>query len=121
VRRLLAIVLALPKGCGTNAAPPPPPPEALPVTSATTPPVWTPPDPGGPLPSATPTSPELVKARQLAQAGDHKRLRAMLEKRVRAGKGTREEAAMLMDACVALRDRACVEAVRARHPDLAEP
>jgi hypothetical protein len=121
VRRLFALALALPKGCAPSSSAPEPPPPPSPVTSATTPPVWTPPDPGGPLPSATPApNPELVKARQLAQAGDHKRVRTMLEKKVRAGKGTREEAAMLMDACVALRDKACVEAVHARHPDLAE-
>jgi hypothetical protein len=101
-----------------------PPPPPVPVTSATTPPIWAPPDTGGPLPtpapppSATNTNPDLVKARQLAATNDHKKIRTLLEKKVRAGKGSSEEAAILMTSCLALKDKACADAVKAKHPEL---
>jgi hypothetical protein len=128
---IIAFGPAIPESCGrlsgkgaqpsatTTAQPPAPP--SLPVTSSTTPPVWAPPDPGGPLPSALPVSPDLAKARAFAQAGDSKKVRALLEKKVKGGKGSREEATLLLDACAALRDKACVEAVKAKHPEVAAP
>jgi hypothetical protein len=63
-------------------------------------------------------SPELAKARLLAQAGEHKKVRALLEKKVKAGKGSREEAALLMESCTALRDKACIDIVKAKHPEV---
>ncbi|MDF2693277.1 MAG: hypothetical protein K0S65_1660, partial [Labilithrix sp.] len=68
-----------------------------------------------------PVNPDLAKARVLAQAGDHKKIRALLEKKVRTGKGNKEEAAILMDSCIALRDKACMDAVKAKHPEVDGP
>jgi hypothetical protein len=127
---LLAFVMVMmPEACakmlGRSDAPrsaPEPAPPPLPVTSATTPPIWTPPAPEVPQPTpAAPVSPELAKARVFAQAGDHKKVRALLEKKLKAGKANREEAALLMEACSALRDRACTEAVKAKHPEVDSP
>lgn len=112
------------KGTATtkSATPPPPPPPPVPVTSATAPPIWSPPDTGGPPPTPPPpVPPELAKARVLAQAGDHKKVRALLEKKVKAGKGSREEAALLMESCIALRDKPCMDAVKAKHPEVDGP
>lgn len=121
------IVLApgLPDACGralgkgnepsTSA----PPPVTTPTTSATAPPVWAPPETAAPPPTAAPpVSPELAKARALAQAGETKKVRALLEKKVKSGKSSREEAALLLEACLALRDKACVEMVKSKHPEL---
>lgn len=121
---LVALVLApaLPAKCGRAAKSEEPPPTAtavVPVTSATTPPVWTPPPDTNSPPSVTaPANPELAKARAAAQAGDSKKVRALLEKKVRGGKGNKEEATLLIDACAALRDKACAEAVKAKHPEV---
>lgn len=109
-----------------EAAPPPaapePPPPPAPITSATTPPIWTPPDPGGPLPapaaSAAAVGPDLAKARALASAGEHKKVRSLLEKKVKSGKASEEEAAVLFESCTTLKDKTCVELVRAKHPEL---
>ena len=106
-------------GAGTPAAsaelPPPPAP------TVTTPPIWAPPEAAAsPTPSASaPVGADLVRARTLAQAGDNKKVRALLEKKVRAGKASRDEASVLLDACVALRDKPCVEATRGKYPDAA--
>ncbi len=90
------------------------------VATPTAPPVWAPPDTGGPLPTPPPpapsVSPDAVKARALADSGEHKKVRALLEKKVKAGKGTNDEAAVLMESCIALRDKACIDAVKAKHP-----
>jgi hypothetical protein len=114
-----------PGGCGsapgTRQGTPPPASEARPALAPTTPPAWTSPDNAGPLAVPSPPAsinPELAKARASAQAGDSKKVRAALEKKLKAGKISQEEAALLADACVALRDRACVDAVRARFPEL---
>jgi hypothetical protein len=119
---MVALSSALPEGCGRRfgASKPQPAtsvePLPLPLTSATTPPVWAPPDTGG-LPAPPPNA-DLAKARALAQAGDSKKVRALLEKKVKAGKGSKEEAALLLQACIALRDKACVDAVKAKHPEV---
>jgi len=96
------------------------------VTSATTPPIWTPPEaPPANTGAATGTTPaanpDLVKARAAAEAKDHKKVRSLLEKRVRGGKGASDEEAQLVyRACVALKDRGCADAVKKSHPDLTE-
>jgi hypothetical protein len=133
---LIALVPALPESCAKilGITPPPPPPPvdvppapALPVTSATAPPVWSPPESSAPAPpvaasaSVSPSSDPLSRARAFAQAGEHKKVRAILEKRVKAGKASPEEAALLVDSCVALRDKACIETVRSKHPELNVP
>jgi len=104
-------------------ADPSPPPPPVPVTSATTPPVWRPPDTTPPLVGSgssapAPVSPELAKARAAEEAKDWKKLKSLLDKRVRAGKASTEEAQMLFDACTALKDKSCVEAVRAKYLDV---
>lgn len=97
-----------------NEPPPPPPPP-----STTTPPIFVPPELGGPQPSATPfASPELTKARVAAEAKDYKKVRAILEKKVKAGKSNREEGTLLLESCSALKDKPCVEACKKAHPEL---
>jgi hypothetical protein len=104
-----------------TAAPEPPPPPV--ITSATAPPIWTAPDPGGPLPApaasaAAAVGPDLAKARALASAGEHKKVRSLLEKKVKSGRASEEEAAVLLESCTVLKDKACVELVRTKHPEL---
>ncbi len=101
-----------------------PTPPPLPITSATAPPIWSPPDTGEPPPSPTPSAaanPDLTKARLFAQQGEHRKVRALLEKKVKAGKATQEEAAVLIEACTALKDKTCIAEVKAKHPDLEDP
>jgi hypothetical protein len=103
------------------AAPEPPPPPV--ITSATAPPIWTAPDPGGPLPTpaasaAAAVGPDLAKARAFASAGEHKKVRSLLEKKVKSGRASEEEAAVLLESCTVLKDKACVELVRTKHPEL---
>jgi hypothetical protein len=123
-----ALSLALaPKACTKK---PPPPPEAdfvppPPLPSATTPPIWAPPQgpATAPLTSASapppvpPASPELVKARAAADAREFKKVKTLLEKKVRAGKSTSEETQLVFRACVQLKDKACIDAVKAKHPE----
>jgi hypothetical protein len=130
----MAVALALmPEACAkllAKKAPatepePQPEPAPAPVTSATAPPIWAPPDnptgttAGANVPSASPppASPELVKARAAAGAKEWKKVRALLEKRVRAGRCAPEESQLVLRACAALKDKACVDAVKAKHPD----
>lgn len=138
---LIALAPTLPEGCakllgkGSNAAPKAsadPQPQPVAVTSGTppaqptvtAPPVWAPPDTGGPPPTPAPAAavpPDLAKARALSEAGDHKKVRALLEKKVKTGKASHEEASILMEACLILRDKACVDAIKAKHPDVEGP
>jgi hypothetical protein len=100
------------------------PPQPLP--SATTPPIWAPPQgPGTPPPVASGTtpppaptvSPELAKARAAADAKEWKKVKTLLEKKVRGGKGTGEENQLVFRACVQTKDKACVADVKAKHPE----
>lgn len=116
----------LPKAC-VKKPPPDPPidaplPPPVPVTSATTPPIWSPPTAATPTATTTttaapPPSPELVKARAAADAKDFKKVKSLLDKKVRGGKCAPEESQLLFRACVQLKDKACTEAVKAKHPD----
>ena len=95
--------------------PPPPPP----LPPASTPPIFVPPENGGPQPTAPPfASPELVKARVAAEAKDYKKVRALLEKKVKAGKSNREEGTLLLESCSVLKDKPCMEACKRAHPEL---
>lgn len=140
VALLLAFAPAMPEGCAklmgkTKANPsasaepprpaPTPAPAPIPVTSATAPPVWAPPDTGGtttaaptgsPSTSASAGAADLAKAREAAEHKEHKKVRTILEKKVKAGKGSPEEVELLLAACVALKDKACVDAAKAKHP-----
>jgi hypothetical protein len=130
----MAVALALmPEACAkllAKKAPvtepePLPEPAPVPVPSATAPPIWHPPDdpagttPGTNAPFAAPptASPELVKARAAAVAKEWKKVRTLLERRVRAGRCAPEESQLVFRACAALKDKACVDAVRAKHPE----
>jgi len=102
-------------GKGTPSAEPPPIPTPIPtpVTSSTTPPVWAPPDTAG-TSTGTPTKdppkdPDFVKAKDFAAKGDHKKVRALLEKKVKAGKASAEETELLLESCTALKDKICIE------------
>lgn len=107
-----------------EAEPAAPPATAVPITSATTPPIWHAPDRAeAPAPAsataAAPPSPELVKARVAAEQKDFKKVRTLLEKKVlRAGvgKSVPEESQLVYQACVHVKDKTCAEAVKARHP-----
>ncbi len=115
----------LPKACAKKPLDPPidaPLPPPIPVTSATTPPIWAPPTATTPTASTTataalPPSAELLKARAAADAKDFKKVKSILDKKVRGGKCAPEESQLLFRACSQLKDKACVEAVRAKHPD----
>jgi hypothetical protein len=126
---VMAVMLAvLPPACAKlfGTAPPPaddfPPPPPPPIVSATAPPAWSPPDPGtasssagGPPPDRP--SADLVKARTAADAKDFKKVRALLEKKVRGGKCAPEESQLVFHACTALKDKVCADAVKAKHGD----
>ena len=106
-----------PPPADTEVAPPPPP-----ITSATTPPAWRPPEPpssaGTPAPrDPPPPSADLLKARAAADMKDFKKVRALLEKKVRGGRCAPEEAQLVFRACTALKDKPCVAEVKAKHPD----
>lgn len=58
-----------------------------------------------------------MRARAAAEAKEFKKVRALLEKKVRAGKSTPEEAQLVFRACVQLKDKACIDAVKAKHPE----
>ena len=124
---LAAALALLPPACAklTGKAPPPveseaPPPP--PITSATTPPAWRPPEPVtfasmAPTAKDPPVSADLVKARAAAEARDFKKVRALLEKKVRAGKCAPEESQLVFRACTALKDKPCIAEVKAKHAD----
>lgn len=107
-----------PPPADTEVAPPPPP-----ITSATTPPAWRPPEPpssaSAPPPPRDPPPPsaDLLKARAAADTKDFKKVRALLEKKVRGGRCAPEEAQLVFRACTALKDKPCAAEVKAKHAD----
>ena len=117
------LVAALPPQCekllGQKAAAsqdaPPPPPPTVPVPSATTPPIYTPPDLGTGSATSTATapavSPEYTQAKAAAAASppNWKKVKSLLEKKAKAGKASSDEKELLASACQALRDRTCLE------------
>ena len=117
MKRALAALLAL--GPCTKSEPPVPTDPPPPITSATTPPIWQPPEPVASASVAVvPTSVDLPKARAAAEQKDWKKVRALLEKKVRAGKALPEEAQLTLDACIAAKDKACADGVHAKYPEL---
>jgi hypothetical protein len=122
---VLALAL-LPKACAKKPPPDPPIeaplPPPIPVTSATTPPIWAPPTATTPAATTSTTSapapsPELVKARAASDAKDFKKVKSLLDKKVRGGKCAPEESQLLFRACAQLKDKACTDAVKAKHPE----
>jgi hypothetical protein len=103
------------------ATTPDPVPTPVPVTSATTPPVFTAAD-TAPLPppsgSAIPPSADLAKAKAAADARDFKKVKTILEKKARLGKVSTEEAQLCLDACVATKDKPCITDIKAKYPAL---
>lgn len=129
---VMAVMLAvLPPACAKllGQAPPPPvddfpAPPPPPIVSATAPPAWHPPDPPpGPAASTTSAgvsvapSADLVKARTAADAKDFKKVRSLLEKKVRGGRCAPEESQLVFHACTVLKDKVCADAVKAKHAD----
>jgi hypothetical protein len=104
----------------STTAPPDPTPTPLPVTSATTPPVFTVDTSPPPTITSTtpPPSPDLARARVFHAAGEHKKVKALLEKKARAGKVSPEEAQICLQSCLATKDKACVDGIRAKYPNL---
>lgn len=126
----VAVLAALPPQCAkmmgqkpaASAQPDPAPtPTPVVITSATTPPIWHPPEPPAPAgaasgaASAAPSNVDLAKAKAAAEAKDFKKVRSLLEKKVKGGKSSTEEAELLAEACQQLKDKACLEAVKKAH------
>lgn len=106
------------KGAAASASaepttPPPPPP---PPPSATTPPIWAPPETNpGPATSVphkpTPSELETQAAKTALEKKKYKDARAILEKKVKAGTATSEDLGMLKEACEKLKDAKCLAAL----------
>ncbi|MFO0742583.1 MAG: hypothetical protein U0270_42310 [Labilithrix sp.] len=113
-----ARILGQPTGQALPVEPPPP----IPSVTATAPPTYQQPEPPLPPSSAKPdaVSPELAKAREANDKKDYKKVKTILEKKVKAGKGNREETQLLMDACTILQDKACKDMVRKANPNVVE-
>ncbi len=133
---LAALVLEAPAGCSAlleraRAGARPKETATAPTTSAsavpksraapvrTAPPVWMPPVPPFELPppadpdASTPLSAEMKKALEAFEAGEHKKVKTLLEKKVRGGKGTVDEAKLLAASCTSLKDKPCTDAASA--------
>lgn len=120
----VAVMGLMPDACAKLMKKSPPPevdaPPVIPSVTATAPPTYQPPEPPG-LPAPAPvTSPELTKAKEASDKKDYRKVKALLEKKVKAGKANREEAELLMDACSILRDKVCTDMVKKAHPEVAE-
>jgi pSer/pThr/pTyr-binding forkhead associated (FHA) protein len=74
--------------------------------------------PPHPTPKAAPPSKALEEAQAAALRGDPQTVRSLLEKRVRDGKASLDEARLVRAACKQMGDKACSEDVKARYPDL---
>jgi hypothetical protein len=111
--------LAGPKASASAEQPPPPPPPP-PVSAPTAPPIWTPPDgvttaaPATATPAAVDAGPpsELALARAASEKKDYKRVKLLLDKKVRSGRGSSEEIQLLRDACERTKDKACLDAIK---------
>jgi hypothetical protein len=117
------MVAVLPPACAkllNKDAPPPADPliptaPSVPITSATTPPVWRPPDTAtAPTTSGSglPPPSDAAKARAAADAKDWKKVKQLLEKKMKSGKATSEEIGILSEACAATKDKACLADIK---------
>ena len=111
------------KSAGATDPPPPPPPPPPPDSAGPSapPPIWQPPEP----PTTATTSSAKVdagppsdsdQAKAALDKKDYKKVRTILAKKVEAGKGSPEEANMLIEACTKLKDKACVEKAKNAPP-----
>lgn len=118
-----AVLGLMPEACTKITGRPAPTPTTDPVpvipsTPAVPPPTFAAPD-YGPAPAPAPAaSPELVKAREANAKNDFKKVRTILTPKVKGGKSTRDEAQLLGEACVNLRDKACMDLVKKQHPEV---
>lgn len=113
----------LKKAPATTASAEPAPPPPPPPSTATAPPIWTPPegatpaaatvDAGAAVPSS---SNEYALARAAADKKDWKKVKSLLDKRVKSGRATSEEIELLHDACEKSRDKACLESLKKLAP-----
>jgi hypothetical protein len=124
---LIALVGLMPQECSKILGKPPPaptqtdPPPFVPSAAPTPPPTFVQPDQGGPLPGPAPLpgpvqNPDLAKARAAVDAKDYKKVKQILAPKVKAGKASKEESQILLDACGNLKDKACVDMVRKAQP-----
>ncbi len=97
----------------------PPDPQPVPVTSATTPPVFTVDQGPPPVPSSGPPS-DLQQAQAAADAKNYEKVKTILEKKTRAGKSSDAEAKLCLDACTQTKDKSCVKAIKAKYPSLVQ-
>ena len=126
----VAVLALMPEQCArmlgsSPSQPQTAPPPVLPSATATTPPTYQPPEPAGlPPPTSAPPpgqSPEYVKAKEASDKKDYKKVKAALEKKVKVSKSTPEEAQLLYDACIAMKDKACTDMVHKAHPEIGPP
>lgn len=100
---------------------PPPPVAPPPPPSVTAPPEETP-APSASASAGAPDKPALPsdydRARAAAKRGEVGKVRHILEIKVRAGRGSLEEARLLAGVCKAHRDTACWQDVKAKYPSL---
>ncbi len=102
-------------------APPPPPP---PPSTATAPPIWTPPEAATPAVATTASgaatgagsSSEYALAHAAAEKKDWKKVKSLLDKKVKSGRGSPEELELLHEACEKTRDKACLESLKKLYP-----
>lgn len=123
---LAAVMGLMPEACAkitgqsSGHTPQPDPVPVIPSTPAVPPPTYIAPDYGpAPAPAPVPAaSPELLKAREANSKNDFKKVRTILTPKVKGGKSTRDEAQLLGEACVNLRDKACMDLVKKQHPEI---
>lgn len=111
---LLAVALgALPANpCEKPKPIDPPQAEPPPTTvapSSTRPPIWAPVD-TAPPPKVEPT--DLSRAQSALLAKDFKKVRTILEAKVKSGRGTPEEIEVLQNACAQLKDKPCLTMIK---------
>lgn len=80
-----------------------------PLPAVTTPPIYQPAEP-------TPVPPTAI-ASASSRPADPKKVRALLDRKVRAGNATADETQSLFDVCTVLKDKACLAALHAAHPE----
>lgn len=107
------------------------PPTATGPTARVNPPPHTTPKPTGAPPTAATSAPptattapkptprsDFERAKEASLAGNTAQVRHILEMKVRAGRGSTDEALLVYGACRAARDKACWEDVKAKYPSL---
>lgn len=82
-------------------------------SAPTAPPIWTPPEPStGAAPPPSPNEVLLGQARAAAGKKEWKKVKTLLDKRMKSGEATREEVELMQTACEKTRDKGCLETLR---------